>query len=197
MPVPEEVPYEIVLRGLEAETLAVEEFANFLRDLVFLHDRVWIMASKEHLEYDLAAGYFYTRYGKPIPEGQRLQLTYIKKESPYEVGMIISSASLAAGAAWLFFQIVRGVLLLPGEIRKQRLEESKLRKELGSRPQEVSAERERVLREVDEELKALPGSQGDRVEENLRLIHRDIERISENRMRITEVEVRRSIKTKR
>ncbi len=53
MVLPEKIPLEILIRGTEAPNITVEEFANFLRDLVFLHDRIWMMASGRFSESTL------------------------------------------------------------------------------------------------------------------------------------------------
>jgi hypothetical protein len=49
MSIPEEIPQQIVLRGAETQKLSLEDFANFLRDLVFLHDRLWLILSERPL----------------------------------------------------------------------------------------------------------------------------------------------------
>jgi len=129
MPIPQEIPSEIVLRAEPLGPIEVEELGNFLRDLVFLHDRLWIIGSKEHADYPLDASFFYTRSGRPLPPEQRLRLTVISKQSPLELQLVIQSAFLGLSAAWLFFQLIRGMVLLPGERRIQRLQEEKLRNE--------------------------------------------------------------------
>lgn len=188
MPSPEEIPYEVALRGIEIGTVSLEEFANFLRDLVFLHDRLWIIASGRDRQYDLEASYFYTRYGRPIPNEQKVLLLHLRRESPFEVGFVLQSAIYFGSAAWIFVQIIRGLRLLPGEAEKQQLEIEKLRDEKRERSERI----ERAVREVTENLPSAPNSR----ETEIRLIRRDIERISANHLRITEVEVRRTLKSK-
>ena len=53
MALPQEIPVEFIIRGTEAAELTVEEFANFLRDIVFLHDRLWLIESRTFREYGL------------------------------------------------------------------------------------------------------------------------------------------------
>ncbi len=200
MPIPEEIPYEITIRGDESKEVSVEELANFLRDLVFLHDRLWIIGSKEHREYPLDASFFYTRNGRPLPPEQRLRLGTIRRESPYELSLIIASAALGLPSAWAFFEIIRGVLLLPGERRIQALEIQKLQGEVKqsrevstvspvARAEQPSQRLGDILDQLTED-ESLPDN---RRETELRLLERDVERISQDAFRITEVEVKRRI----
>ncbi len=192
MPLPEEIPQEIAVRGLEAEFVSVEDFANFLRDLVFLHDRIWIIASGREKEYDLKAGYFYTRYGRPVPADQRLQLVFARKGSPWEIGILIASAPIIAATAWGFVQAIRALILLPGEFRKQNLEIEKIKTDIGLGKHQAQLALDDAVGELASTLEV----RGERGEVQIRLLRRDIERISENKLVITEVEVRRTVGTK-
>jgi hypothetical protein len=196
MAIPSELPYEIVLRADDPKDIDAEELANFIRDLVFLHDRVWLINSEDQTQYRLDASFFYTRNGRPIPSGQRLKLASIRKESPLEMGMIVAAAVGSPAAAWAFFQILRGVLLLRGERRIQSLQEQKLRQEVAQAkaPNHQSLVESRVplITIYNEELGGQRKS-SERIETELRLLQRDVQRISENNFRITEIEVKRTI----
>src|SRR5579872_495063 len=194
MAISRRIPYEIVLRAEDPKgEIDAEDLANFLRDLVFLHDRLWIIASGT--DYSLDASFFYTRKGRPIPPKQRLKLTLVKRESPLELGLVIASAIAIPSAAFAFFQIVRGMLLIPGEKRIQRLEEQKLLKELEATPSpEPEAARLPPPSSLSEIYDATAGEQSeDQRKIELRLLQRDIQRISENEFRITEIEVKRTV----
>ncbi len=195
---PREIPSEILIRAERLGTVEVEQLGNFLRDLVFLHDRLWIISSNEHADYPLDAGFFYTRSGRPIPPEQSLRLIRINEQSPLELQIAIQSAIVGIpGAAWVFFQLVRGALLLPGELRIQKLQEEKLRNEVPKLGSQVpildlpdrTAEIGRIYEE-DLGKRNVPSS---RRETELRLLLRDVQRIGEDGFRITQVEVTKTV----
>jgi hypothetical protein len=201
---PEGIPSEIALRGYEEGAVTVEDYANFLRDLVFLHDHLWIAASDEARTYDLSAGYFYTRRGRPVPESQRLVLTRASIGSPFDLQMVIPSATLIASIAVTYYQLVqahRTRKLLPGEMRRQVLDEEKLRRELDGVVPKVdseaqhrglaSGENQRALREL---LRQLPQSTEERDDKIVRVVQHDLDRISGSPIKITEVVVVRTVK---
>ena len=130
MALPQEIPVEFIIRGTEAAELTVEEFASFLRDIVFLHDRLWLIESRTFREYDLRASFFYTRNGRPIPKDQRLELISVHKGSPFELRLRMHWVVGTATAAWLFFQLIRGIALFPGEIKLEKLQEQELTQEI-------------------------------------------------------------------
>lgn len=209
MPLPMEIPSMIVLRGSEADSIDLEDMANFLRDLVFIHDRIWLAESEANREYDLNASFFYTRTGRPVPEADRLKLSNIRMASPWEMAVVISSALTGAMAtAWLFFQIARGVLLLPGERQLQQLNIAKLERDL-----EAGSPQPRVRRPAGDladgspqfptpvnEMRSVSQAIAESVEHHLILperaealapmVQKDVRRILKSRMRIEQVEPR-------
>ena len=203
----EGVPYEIKLTGYEDGPVRVEDYANLLRDLVFLHDHLWIAASRQTRDYDLSAGYFYTRYGRPVPDNQQLVLGHAKIGSPFDLQILIPSATLLASVAVTYYQLVQAYRtrkLLPGELRRQALDEQKLHRELDASPPKVNAEGQDLDPESREGqhsleglLKDLPGFVGDRKESITRVVRRDLDRISGNPIKITEVVVVRTVKPER
>src|SRR3990172_3582621 len=121
MPMPAtKLPYEIVIFAVDEGSIALDDFANFLRDLVTFHDRLCVITSPKYREYNLSSSFFYTRYGRPIPAGQSLRLTHLKKESPLEIGLLLASAAIFGRAVQPFVQGLRDLVLLPGDYRKQR-----------------------------------------------------------------------------
>lgn len=210
MALPERIPLEIVIRGTEAPDIAVEEFANFLRDLVFLHDRLWMMASGLHVESKLANSFFFTRNGRPVPAGYQLQLLSIRKESPFEVRILIGSALALAPAAWVYFRILRGSLLLPGEIEKQgveiekgkseveklELEKVRLAYEIEEKKRQLHDQVPKILNDVRGDLQEFPSSRIESFEERLHLVERDVTRLTEHEIVVSEITVRRYVKVK-
>jgi hypothetical protein len=211
MDLPETIPYEIVIRGAEEKDISVEEFANFLRDLVFLHDRLWMMASEHFSQTKIAYSFFYTRNGRPIPKEQQLALVSLRKESPFEIVVLIGSAIAVAPAAWIFFRILRGTLLLPGEIEKQdveiekgkseieklELEKVHLAYEIEEKRRQLQAQSPKVVEDVRGDLRELPPSKVEPFEERLHLVERDVERLNDHEIVVTEISVRRYVKVKK
>ena len=193
----EEIPYEVTLKGLEGKDLTVEGFANFLRDLVFLHDRLWLLASEEHAKYNHITGRFFIRGGRPVPPNQALRLHRVKKESPWELTFTIESALYASPVVGLILvRLFRALVLLPGEIERQdlvneqiRLQNEQLRRSLALRPSVPSEKIARLPSDIADEIAQLPGLQGEKREENYRRLERDIERISDHGLAITDVEI--------
>jgi hypothetical protein len=214
MVLPEQIPLEIVIRGTEAPNITVEEFANFLRDLVFLHDRLWMIGSEAKVESTLGKSFFYTRNGRPVPASYQLQLLSIRKESPFEAGILIGSALGLAPAAWIFFRILRGALLLPGEIEKQDVEIDKGKAEI----EKLNVEKVKTAYEIEEkrrllqdarsarghgpsiiddlqdDLRELSQTQVESFEERVHLVERDVRRLTEHEIVVTEITVRRYVK---
>ena len=206
-PLGEGIPSEIALSGSEQGPVTVEDYANLLRDLVFLHDHLWIAASDQARDYDLSAGYFYTRHGRPVPESQQLILRRARIGSPFNLQMLIPSATFIASVAVAYYQIVqahRTRKLLPGELRRQALDERKLRRELDATPSKTNANGQNLdpyspedQRPLEGLLRDLPGFVGDRKATIMRVVQRDLDRISRNPIKITEVVVVRTIEPER
>jgi hypothetical protein len=207
MPNDDEVPKEILIRGTESDDLTVEQLANFLRDLVFLHDHLWLMASPDYKEYNLNHSFFYSRYGRPVPQSQRLHLLSVEKKSPFELQLGIPSAFYFVPVAMIFFRLLRGAILLPGELEKQdadiqfkreatenmSLRNEKLRSEVTKREQKLDLDVSMSAQE-ETDIRALPGALADDYEERIHLIKRDVRRLANNEIQVKEVTVIRYVK---
>jgi hypothetical protein len=190
---PPEIPYEIVVRANDPQKTEVEELANFLRDLVFLHDRLWLIATDYSAKYNIGASFFYARDHRPVPHDQRLGMSFLRKESPLELAVIISSALAVPAAAWAYFQILRGRKLLPGELRLQQLQEKKLLAEIDSLAP-AAQKPQSELTSIYNELKEEAHTTLERRELEVTLLQRDIERLSQDAFRITEIQVKQTVK---
>jgi len=211
MDLPETIPYEIVIRGAEEKNISVEEFANFLRDLVFLHDRVLMMASEDFSQTKIAYSFFYTRNGRPIRKEQQLALVSLRKESPFEIVVLIGSAIAVAPAAWIYFRILRGTLLLRGEIEKQDVEIEKgkseieklemekvhLAYEIEKKRRQLQEQTPKVVEDVRGDLQELPPSSVETFEERMHLVERDVERLTDHEIVVSEISVRRYVRVKK
>ena len=203
MALPKEIPSEISIRGIEGREIAVEDFANFLRDIVFLHDRIWMMSSRDYSESKLGYSFFYTRNGRPIQQTQKLKLISVRMESPFDLVVNIPSALSYASAAWIFFRLLRGALLLPGEIEKQymeidrgnsaiekqELEKTDLVYTIDEKRRRSRDHRASIPLDVREDILELAKPHTDSFEERISLVERDVRRLSEDEIVVTEIKV--------
>ncbi len=188
---PAEIPYEIVLRGAVGDELSVEDFANFLRDLVFLHDRLWMIASRVPRKSGQPnrSHYYHSKWS--VPDDQKLHLDYIKMESPLEIGLTIASAILRGTVALAYAKAIETLVLLPGKKRKQDLEVERLEDEREGRKRGATQAALQTISETSGESMELHGNDK---EEAYRWIKRDIEKIPEHGITITQIEIRKVVK---
>jgi hypothetical protein len=110
--------------------------------------------------------------------------------SPFEIGLYLQSALLGGSAAWVFFQVIRGIVLLPGEFEKQQLEIAKLHDERVERLNKAT----QVFLEESRGIEVPRRRSSEEREVEVKLVRRDIERISEHKVIVAGIEVRKSIK---
>lgn len=196
MLLPDEIPSELLIRGAESSEITVEAFANFMRDLVFLHDRIWLISSEEYRNRSIKGTWFYSRYGRSIPESQQLRLAFVRKESPFELGIVLRTAAIAAPVAWIYFQLLRGALLFPGEIKNQQLQNTKLEYEIAEKKDAVASRARQAIAAVQDDLSEFVRSSEEPADERLHLVERDVERLSESEVIVTDIVVRHYVRTK-
>lgn len=195
-----EVPYEIVIHATDEGNMPLDDFANFLRDLVSFHDRLCVLSSARFSDYDVFSSFFYTRRGRPIPVEYSLRLAQLRKESPYDIRVILASVAVVGAVAEPFVNALKNLALLPGEykkqqgeIRKQRLEEALLAEQVENvRLDNIQRKRliaDAIVKHVHQNTEVPERFN----EEADRLLRRDIERIDEHRIRITDVETLKTI----
>ncbi|MFI5070672.1 MAG: hypothetical protein ACHP8A_07265 [Terriglobales bacterium] len=169
------------------------------------------MASEAFSQTKIAYSFFYTRNGRPIPKEQQLTLVSLRKESPFEIVVLIGSAIAVAPAAWIYFRILRGSLLLPGEIEKQnveiekgkseieklKLEKVHLAYEIEEKRRRLQAQSPKVVEDVRGDLRELPPSSVESFEERLHLVERDVERLTDHEIVVSEISVRRYVRVKK
>src|SRR4051794_12338160 len=75
----------IRIRGSENASIELEDYADFLRDIVFIHDRIWILASgDERFRRIYFSHFFYVRVRR-VPADYRLRLVSSEIGSPFEL----------------------------------------------------------------------------------------------------------------
>jgi hypothetical protein len=179
------------LRGIEQGEISLEDYANFHRDLVFIHDRIWILALRREANYTLYySRWFYVRDQPRVPKDQVLQLRSSRIGSPFNLSLDVNVGEWFEGAANAFLAVIRGLITLPEYRDRKRLENRRLRatvinaeNEQRARSTVLEVQKQRALRE----LRNLPGLAKGDIENRLRLLENDINRISESPLQITDV----------
>jgi hypothetical protein len=185
----------IRIEGVEPTTIPLEEYANFLRDLVFIHDRLWLIGLKQDFPTRLYySSFFYVRDRPRV--SHPLQLISTQIGSPFKLDVDVNVGDWFKGAASAFMEVLRGVATLPSYIEKakQEVEQNKLK----TRQMRVETQlSESVARETKlairdstaaRSIKAL--DPGDIVDWQARLapLEKDIQRLSESPLKITKVD---------
>jgi hypothetical protein len=197
MLLPKQFPYEVVLKGQSPKNLEVEELANYLRDLVFLHDRLVRMSDPEYSIEKLSNSFFYVRGGRSVDTRFRLRLTHIRQESPFELGLLIGALLAAPAAGWGFFQIVRGCMLLRGDrrLQRQQVEQNEISRarQLMELHRDFPPPRER--HELWSTVCEVHGADAptSKVEAAYRLVDADIRRLNAGIVEPTELEIKREL----
>lgn len=174
----ETVPFRIVLQGDAGEEPPLENIASLLRHLVYLHDRLVILASPKYRP-SAYSSYFFYRAGRPLKEDELLKVYYLKQESPIEIGIIISAALALPLAAKAFVQLLR-------MIRDWRLDrEYKI-----LRNEQLRLEVEHLIggMDIEDEYLAKKG-RDDKLERPSDVVTKDVIRIARDEIKIREVKV--------
>jgi len=168
-----------------------------MRDVVFLHDRLCLISSRKYAEYDFTASFFYTVQRKAIPEEYKVQFVSLRKESPFELGLLLASAALFARTIPPFVQAIRDLVLLPreyqkqqAELRRQPLDRELLVQQIEGMRLENMERRARIHERMVSTLREQPSASRRLTEETVNLLKRDIERIDEHPVTLTDVEVK-------
>jgi hypothetical protein len=198
MALPTEVPIEVLLSGFSDRLVDAEAFGNFLRDLTFLHDRLCLLSTNELNVKDLNYSYFFTRKGRQIPPEYRLKLVSLQKNNPWEAHLVIGAFLAVPAAGWAFFQIIRAIKMLPGERRLQNLAVERAEIENARSLLDIHktypppALAEIVHPAVETLLEN--GLPPDESQPAAHLIARDLQRLLESPIQVTNTEIRKSVK---
>lgn len=168
---PELHPRIIRITADEESPLALESLSNFLYDIVLLHDRIHLLSYKS--PYEIATGLpFNRRGGRPIKKSERLQVTFVSKESPLIIEIVGSSVVAILG-------LIKIVSLLADWNHDREIK--KLTKEI------KKAELRRILRKEAKELR--PNGHPDEIQKIEDILIRDVSRLDNNeQIKITKVE---------
>jgi hypothetical protein len=193
---PGEVLTRIIrIEGIEPGAIPLEEYANLLRDLVFVHDRLWLIANQEHFRERLYfSSFFYARDQRRVL--QTLQLISAEIGSPFKLDISVNVDDWAKGIANAFIDVVRAVATLPSYIEneKQLSEQQKLRtRQMRARTHrlenearvEISKRRSTGLIVARPAVQALNSENIPDWEKKLLPLEKDIQRLAQSPLKIT------------
>lgn len=115
----------LLLRGDQQDSSSLEELANYLRDLVFLHDRLvlWELGYNSIAESHTYP--FYSRYSRRELRELQLQVKRLGIGSPFELLVSFPAALVAPSAVAAFVLLIRQLAML-GPDRSHRQAEAEL-----------------------------------------------------------------------
>lgn len=156
----------------------LEDIATFMKDLVYLHDRLALLAPYNRdnfrkFENIYFSDYFYRRFSRPLHGPDKLKVARLHLHSPMEIEMILGIALSFPVAAKTFVELIK--IIRDWNLDKERkshenlelhLRNLKMMKELG----------------IDREINL-------NIEEIAKLIKKDVIRLSRHEIKIKEVVV--------
>jgi hypothetical protein len=190
----------ISIEGLEPTTIELEEYANFLRDLVFIHDRVSLISQKGNFPTSLYySSFFYVRDRQRV--SHPLQLVSARIGSPWKLDLDINVGEWFKDAGTAFLDLLRGIVTLPSYIEreKQIAEQEKLKtRQMRARTQvlesvareaRLAIERPQVPELIAENspLHALNTNDDPEWQAKLKPLRNDLQRLSDSPLRMTSI----------
>lgn len=124
--------YLVSLKFQEKETPFLLDISGLLYDLELAHDFGVLLVQPDYRDRKFNR-YFWYRNGRRLKSEHRLRVARIAKQSPLEVGLIIS----VPGALWVLLQIFEKVQNWSLSREKLRLEVEKLRVEQAQRRETI------------------------------------------------------------
>lgn len=203
----------ITIRGDEVSPIRLQSYGDFLRDLVFVHDRLWFLVARdEKFERIYFSNWFYSRNHRRVPDNQELLLSSARIGSPFDINIKVNLGDWAKGVAEALVNVLRGLTTLGEHRQRKRLENDRtqilnererllndaLRASIATQAPEPPASaltRERTLdlnqvnlpQPVVRNLLSLPGMQAEDGSAKLHLLMNDIARLSNGDLIIREV----------
>lgn len=187
----------LTIRGDESGPVELENYANFLRDLVFVYDRLWMLGSKafaEAMPKVYYSSFFYTRGHRPIPTEAALGLVSAVISSPFKIDLNINTniGESADRVARAFVTVVRALATLPALIRREELQnrllEATVNEEIRLMKKKRPEGNREPLADAGEALRSLPGLQANDSEGKLSFLTKDMARVAESPLKIRSVE---------
>ncbi len=182
----ETVPFRIVLQGDVGEEPPLENIASLLRHLVYLHDRLVILASPKYRSTAWSS-YFFYRTGRPLKDDELLKVYYLKQESPIEIGIIISAALALPLAAKAFVELLRMIRDRSLDREYKILRNEQLRLEVERLIGNAGIEDEYLLKQGQDNKRERPSD----------VVTKDVIRIARDEIKIKEIKVIETVQRSR
>ena len=164
----------------ETDILLLEDVATFLKDLVYLHDRLALLApynieNFKQFENIYFLDYFYRRFSRPLPESDKLKVSHIHLGSPLSIELLIGIIFGFPTAALAFIKLLQIIRDWDLDREKKRLENLELKLRI-----------HKLINEMAHDLGLSNLQQLDR-EEVIKLIEKDTLRLTRHEIKIVEV----------
>lgn len=167
----------------------LEDIATFLKDLVYLHDRLALLApynleNFREFENIYTSDYFYRRFSRPLPEADKLKVAHIHLHSPLLIELVLGIALGFPAAAKALVEFIKTIRDWGYDREIKQLELMKLKLEIAEKIKKF--EGELGITNVD---KITPKLSKEKIVE---LIEKDVIRLTRHEVRIKEVNVKDS-----
>lgn len=116
----------------------LEDIATFLKDLVYLHDRLALLApyNLENLktfENIYVSDYFYRRFSRPLSEADKLKVYHIHLHSPLSIELALGIAIGFPAAAKAFVELIKTIRDWEYDKEMKQLEVMKLKLDIAEK----------------------------------------------------------------
>lgn len=161
----------------------LEDIATFLKDLVFLHGRIAILApynlnNIKTFKYIYKSKYFYRRFSHPLPETDKLKVSHIHLSSPLSIELILGIAIGFPAAAKAFIEFIK--LIRDWELDRERKQLQNI---------ELRLKIKKIIKEFNIiDINKMNANLN--IEELSVLIEKDVIRLSRHEVKIKEVELK-------
>lgn len=167
----------------------LEDIATFLKDLVYLYDRLALLApynleNFKEFEDIYTSDYFYRRFSRPLPETDKLKVAHIRLHSPLSIELVLGIAMGFPAAAKAFVELIKIIRDWGYDREMKQLELMKLKLEIAEKIKKF--EKELGITNVDEISPKLSK------EKIVELIEKDVIRLTRHEAMIKEVHVKDS-----
>lgn len=157
-----------------APEAVAEELANFIRDIVFLHDRIMLLGMVQtEPKYFWTPGFYRRDINRLSPE-YRLRIASLSKESPIQIELVLGIAAVMLATAKTFVELLKLIRDWRLDRESKELQNEKLRAEIA-----------KILENVD--MKKVSPEEQTHLE---KLLKRDFERLAESAIQISAVQVK-------
>ena len=171
--------YELSLKFEETENDYLLDYTSFLYDFELLHDYYIIISNPKYDEYYFSR-FFWFRKGRSINPEDRLQLGKIKKESPLELTLIVTSL-------YVLDKLVNKALDLIDRVHDAPLDREA--KVLDNKIKRLKAKQMEKELERDEQENARLDKENTRLEQENQILRRILKRLLKSKLKIAEIDI--------